>query len=351
MAFEGPHPGLTVQTGRPNPDRNATLMVSVIGLPLFPNSSISELLLVDVNGGTLQNGTILNETLSADTYLVEIESIPRVSFFILLRGQDGMGNMFQRLSTTLISSSRATFTVEDDEIVRSGQEFNVTVTLKLEGPPATYTLTVRDDLNFAQRIVPSSVTLRGNESVSAVAYFIVPNGTATGTTTTITIEATSTETNDFNYDVLYLTVRDQVEDLSSPNCTTTQLEYSCPPVPGANCSQETWRLEAVLSDSGSGITNIYSRLGNGTLETRELEMNRTAANYSASCCFPEVELVAVDRVGNVGKCVVRVELPTTPQPTTVPLTTLNSGAPLRSHPSYYREIASCLVFALLICFQ
>ncbi|XP_072324987.1 von Willebrand factor A domain-containing protein 7-like [Scyliorhinus torazame] len=349
--FEGPHPGLIVQTGRPNPDQNATLMVSVIGFPLFPNSSISELLLLDVNGGILQNGTILSETLAAETYLVEIESIPRVPYLVLLRGQDGMGNMFQRLSATLISSSRATLTVEDDEIVRLGQEFNVTITLKSEGPTAMYNLTVRDDQNFAQRIVPSSVTLQGNKSVAAVAYFIVPNGTATGTTITITIEATSTETDDFNYDVLHLTVRDQVEDVSSPNCTTTHLEYPCPPVPGANCSQETWRLEAVLSDSGTGITNIYSRLGNGTLETHELEMNRTAANYSASCCFPEVELVAVDGVGNIGKCVVRVELPTTPQPTTLPLTTPNSGAPLRSHPSYYREIASCLVLALLICFQ
>ncbi|XP_078063973.1 uncharacterized protein LOC144490020, partial [Mustelus asterias] len=244
--------------------------------------------------------------------------------------------------------------VQDREIVRSGQEFNISITVESEGEATEYDLSVRDDQDFALRIVPSRVNISANRSVEALAFFFVPNGTAPGTVITVTIEARSTTTGDFNYQLIHLTVRNLVEDRNSPNCTIVQLDYPCPPVPDANCSLETWSLWAQLSDTGTGIVTIYSRLGNGTLETGVLPINQTTAIYNASCCFPEVELVAVDGVGNVGKCVVRVELPTTPQPSPTNQSTItspSSGARGHSNPGYPWEFSSCLILTLLLYFQ
>ncbi|XP_067832937.1 von Willebrand factor A domain-containing protein 7-like [Heptranchias perlo] len=337
-AFEGPHPGLIPITGRPRAGIKATLMISLTGLSIYPNSSIIGLSLVDINGRTLENGTILNETESAETYLVEIESVPTISFFVLLRGHDGSGNVLQRQSTTLNSACNVTLKVEGDDIVLSGQEFNVSYTLTLEGPSTTYDLVVRNNQNFIHQISPSRVTIGVNTSAQGSAYFFVPNATEPGVTVTITIEASSAETGDFSYRILQVTVRDQVEDLSSPNCTIAQLLKTCSFNSSANCSREPWNMEARITDRGTGIANIYTRLGNGSLETREVETgegNTTFVNYTASCCFPEVELIAVDLVGNVGKCVVKAEPP-------------RSTGQCWSQPAIYRTVASCLLLCLLI---
>ncbi|XP_041037138.1 von Willebrand factor A domain-containing protein 7-like, partial [Carcharodon carcharias] len=108
--FGGAHNGFTPISGRPNAGRSVTLMISVTGLPLFPNSLVTDLLLVDVNGMTMQNGRILNDGMTDTTFLVEIEKVPKESFFVLIKGQDGAGNIYQRLSTTLLSTAHATLT-------------------------------------------------------------------------------------------------------------------------------------------------------------------------------------------------------------------------------------------------
>ncbi|XP_072326168.1 von Willebrand factor A domain-containing protein 7-like [Scyliorhinus torazame] len=203
---DGPHPDFSSISGQPISGRNATLMISVTGLSVFHNSLISHVLLLDVNGEILQVGKVLNLTESTQTLLVDIEMVPRASFFLLVRGEDGMGNVFQRQSSTLISTSLATLTVQDKEIIQSGQDFNLTFTLKSEAPSSTYNLVVRDDQNFAKGISPSSVPLQEGESVKGVAFFSIPDHAPDGTTMTIIIEASSKETSDFNYGLLRLTV-------------------------------------------------------------------------------------------------------------------------------------------------
>lgn len=55
---------------------------------------------------------------------------------------------------------------------------------------------------------------------------------------------------------------------------------------------------------GTGVERVSLRQGNGTMNTSLAAGNEniTLVSYSASCCAPDMELLVVDRVGNVGSC-------------------------------------------------
>ena len=67
-----------------------------------------------------------------------------------------------------------------------------------------------------------------------------------------------------------------------------------------------WELSVQVTDGegGSGVDSVTLRQGNGTLNTSLAAGNEqiTLVSYNASCCSPNVELVVVDRVGNVDIC-------------------------------------------------
>ena len=71
----------------------------------------------------------------------------------------------------------------------------------------------------------------------------------------------------------------------------------------SQCEPYRWGLLANLTDgNGTGIESISMSKGNGTLTYGPLSSPTIMANYNASCCSQIVEFVAVDKVGNVGKC-------------------------------------------------
>lgn len=57
---------------------------------------------------------------------------------------------------------------------------------------------------------------------------------------------------------------------------------------------------------GTGIERISVSRGTGTLKTSQEAGNEniTLVSYSASCCSPELQLLVVDRVGNVNNCLI-----------------------------------------------
>ncbi|KAJ8281493.1 hypothetical protein COCON_G00040120 [Conger conger] len=112
-----------------------------------------------------------------------------------------------------------------------------------------------------------------------------------------------------------ITVLNQVTDFSRPVCQVESVSSSC----SVNCSESRWELSASLTDgNGTGIQTVSLRLGDGTLDTTtslgEGGINITIATYNASCCSPNVELVAVDAVGNVGTCFHSIRATPTPAP-------------------------------------
>lgn len=129
--------------------------------------------------------------------------------------------------------------------------------------------------------------------------------------------------------------RPQVTDVSGPVCQEISISEACPSS-SALCSSVQWQYSAQLTDgaNGTGIESVYVRQGNGTLNTSQQAgaagENVTAVTFSATCCAQTVELVAVDKVGNVGTCTgqARVQQVTTPEPatpTTAAGTTTSSG--------------------------
>lgn len=71
----------------------------------------------------------------------------------------------------------------------------------------------------------------------------------------------------------------------------------------SQCEPFHWELSANLTDgNGTGVERISLQQGNGTLLHTSLSAPAIQATYNASCCSQIVEFVAVDKVGNVGKC-------------------------------------------------
>lgn len=115
----------------------------------------------------------------------------------------------------------------------------------------------------------------------------------------------------------------QVTDFSRPVCLLLSLQANC----SGDCSLSTWTIAVKITDGvdGTGIERIELKQGNGTLTTSTSvdsdNVNVTLASYTASCCSPEVELLVVDKVGNVGSCFFNNTPTPTPNPATVSIAT------------------------------
>lgn len=95
----------------------------------------------------------------------------------------------------------------------------------------------------------------------------------------------------------------QITDFSQPLCKVVSVLADACPRDLSRCGPFRWELSANLTDgNGTGIESISMRQGNGTLSFTPLSAPTIQANYNASCCSQKVEIVAVDKVGNVGKC-------------------------------------------------
>ncbi len=91
-----------------------------------------------------------------------------------------------------------------------------------------------------------------------------------------------------------------------------RIKADCP----VECSRASWELSANLTDiNGTGIAGVSLSRGNGSLSLSNVMSvdgtNVTVASYNASCCSQDVELVVVDRVGNVGTCFASIKSPST----------------------------------------
>lgn len=95
----------------------------------------------------------------------------------------------------------------------------------------------------------------------------------------------------------------QITDFVQPLCEVVSVLADDCPRDVSQCGPFQWELLASLTDgNGTGIESVSLHQGNGTLSYTSLTAPVIKANYTGSCCSQIVELVAVDKVGNVGKC-------------------------------------------------
>nr|XP_014345788.1 PREDICTED: von Willebrand factor A domain-containing protein 7-like [Latimeria chalumnae] len=300
--FSGPHPGFAELNGRPATGRNVSMVFSITGLTLYKSFSFTDVFFMDALGHILQT-TSLQTTGTADTFLAEISSFPSQQFSVVLRGFDQKENsqILQRQLSTIQKVSNIVVKVNESSAFEPGKEHAVFFNLENNGPPMTFHIRVWNDQNYKMSSNLSSVDLGFNATKQGSLILLAPSGTESGTIVTLSIEAESSDQSDFNFALVQLTVAEKVEDFSAPKCSIITMNKNC----ATHCSIQQWHLTAEFQETGTGIERIYIRYGNGTLTTKEATVmgtNVIQVNYTSSCCIQDVEIIGVDKVGNVGKC-------------------------------------------------
>ncbi|XP_045070728.1 von Willebrand factor A domain-containing protein 7-like [Coregonus clupeaformis] len=304
-AFGGAHGDFGLKEGRPLTGGNITLLVSVTG---GDSVTVTEVALVEASGsGSEVNGTLqsLGGTGSGD-FLVTMARVPQGEFVVRLRGETSSAttksspSLFQRQASTQIKTSSISVMAQADSTLEPGSTISVLFTVTMvNGTGGTFTVRATNDRGFPSSFPASvSIVTRGGLANGTVTL-TAPASTPSGTDVTLTIEAESAGAADLNYSILRLSVVSKISP--PPQCGVVSISSNCP----ADCSASYWQLSATMTDSvnGTGIDRVTLRQGNGTLNTSTAVgtggENVTWVAYSASCCSKKVELVVVDKAGNV----------------------------------------------------
>ncbi|XP_070684397.1 von Willebrand factor A domain-containing protein 7-like [Pempheris klunzingeri] len=300
--FEGPHPGYAVLSGRPLAGQPATLMVSVMGRRGPSSITIGDVGLVSVSGpNTVSNGTTTD--MGNGDILMTVDAVPEGEFVVILKGTDKMSNSkFQRQSTTQMSVSKVNIQAVVDSSVEPGIPFKLPFSVMTKGSGGQYSITARNDRDFPMSY-QNSLTLTTGEYANATLTISPPADTPSGTDVTLTMEAKSSSGVDSNYAVLRFSVVTKITDFVQPVCEVVNVLAENCPHDVSQCEPFQWELWANLTDgNGTGIESVSLRQGNGSLSFTSLSAPIVQAKYNSSCCSQIVEFVAVDKVGNVGKC-------------------------------------------------
>ncbi|XP_071360801.1 von Willebrand factor A domain-containing protein 7-like [Trachinotus anak] len=300
-SFKGPHPGFAVLSGRPQAGQPATLMLSVMGRKGPSSLTVSNIGLVTSGPGTVTSGTMTD--MGGGDILVTVDEVPEGEFVVILKGTDKVSNTeFQRQSTTQMSVSKVNIQAVVDSNAEPGKAFKLPFSVITQGPGGQYHISARNDRNFPMSY-PSSLTLTTGKYTNDTLTITPPASTPSGTDVTLTVEAKSSSGADSNYIVLRLSVVTKITDFVQPLCEVVSVLADDCPQDVSQCGPFQWELSANLTDgNGTGIERISLQQGDGTLSYTSLSAPIIQANYNASCCSQIVEFVAVDKVGNVGKC-------------------------------------------------
>ncbi|KAL2097668.1 hypothetical protein ACEWY4_006875 [Coilia grayii] len=304
--LQHPQPGFEFIQSRPLTNSTASLLVYVTEAH---SVRLTEVALVKESGETVVARN-LEEKLRG-IYLAAVAMVPEGSFAVQVKGinkRDSISSLeiFQRQSSTQFRSTRVN--INTTAMLEPGVALAIpfTVSSNIGG---SFTIRARNNRGFSMSF-NTTLTLDAGGRAEGTVTLTAPPNTLSGTDVTLTIEAEAPGGTDSNYDVLRLIVLAEVSDLHPPTCLLTNVSTQC----NGNCSLSTWRLFASLTDgNGTGIECIRVRQGSGTLNTRVVTgsdgVNVTLVTYEASCCSKEVELVAVDAVGNVGTCFRSIKAP------------------------------------------
>ncbi|TKS68922.1 von Willebrand factor A domain-containing protein 7 [Collichthys lucidus] len=299
-------------------------------------------------------------------FLVTFSGVPAGDFVVRLRGEDSSStsratpSSFQRQASTQIKTSSISVTTQTNNTnIEPGSTVSIpftvaTTTNGVVNDSATGTFTVRanNDRSYSSTS-PSTITIAADSGGKAngTVTLTVPASASSGTQVTLTIEAENTAATDINYAVLRFSVAAKVTDVSRPVCQVVSSSTDCPSS-SSLCASSQWEFIANLTDgiNGTGIESVTIRQGNGTLNTSTVVgtggENITVATYVASCCSQNVELAAVDGVGNVGTCVGRARESTTAAPVTTATATVNTT----SSGGHTLSISHCLWISVAVYF-
>ncbi|XP_040038303.2 von Willebrand factor A domain-containing protein 7 [Gasterosteus aculeatus] len=315
-ASQGPFTGYDSLDTRPRAGVNGSLLVTLTG---SDSATVTEVTLVESSGSGEVKGTV--EPRGGGNFLVLVDVVPLVEFAVRVTGRDGGAIVFQRQSCTSFRGSNVTVIADSNSILVPGTPFSVPFSVLTRGVGGNFTIRATINQRF-DSTSPTNVFLETGVSANDTVTLSAPLNTRSGDDVTLTIEAEAPGGEDTNYVVLRIPVVNTVTDFTPPRCEQLGLKANC----SANCSSSTWELSVRVTDGaeGTGVERVSLRRGNGTFNTSPASGNEniTLVSYVSSCCEPEVELVAVDRVGNVGTCVFSSSPKVTPSPLLLPTVVL-----------------------------
>ncbi|XP_041809022.1 von Willebrand factor A domain-containing protein 7-like [Chelmon rostratus] len=298
---QGPFKGFDALDTRPRAGVNGSLLVTLTGTD---SGTVTEVALVESSGSEEVKGVV--ESQGGGNFLVQVDRIPPVVFVVRLKGQVDGGTskasiIFQRQSSTNFRPSNLTITADSNSILIPGKPFTVSFSVMTDGTGGNFTIRATNNRGFSS-VFPTSLSVEAGNSTNGTVTLSAPLNTPSGTDVTLTIEAEAPGGKDTNYVVLRFSIINTVTDFTQPVCQLLSLQSNC----SANCSLFMWELSVQVSDGveGTGVDRVSLKLGNGTMNTSLAAGNEniTLVSYSASCCSPDMELLVVDRVGNVGTC-------------------------------------------------
>ncbi|XP_077426275.1 von Willebrand factor A domain-containing protein 7 [Vanacampus margaritifer] len=300
-SFKGPHPGYAVLSGLPQAGQPATLILSTLGRKGPSSISVENVGLLVSDTGAESNG--MTTEMGNGDILVTVDAVPAGEFVVTLKGTDKVSSgAFQRQSTTQLSVSKVNIQATVDRSAEPGVKFNLPFSVMTQGPGGTFTISGRNDRDFVMSY-PKSLSLTTGTYSNGTLTITPPSNTPSGTDVTLTLEARSSNGVDSNYAVLRLSVVTKITDFVQPVCDVVSVFADDCPHDMSQCTFFDWKLSANLTDgNGTGIESIALRQGDGTLSYTSLSEPSIQASYNAPCCSQIVEFVAIDQVGNVGKC-------------------------------------------------
>ncbi|KAF4090725.1 hypothetical protein AMELA_G00055180 [Ameiurus melas] len=298
--FQGLHSSYATLNGRPIANANISMLLFMVG---GVNVKLTKVSVVNASSSNYFPGKI--HKMGSGQYLVNFSSIPAGVFTIRVDGVASfLSNVilkFQRESSTRFQTSYVIITAPPSERTEPGKEVTLPFTLATEGSGGRFNIRVSNDHNFDTRF-NTSITLESGGSANDTIILTVPTNASFGTEVTVTIQAEAADGSDFNYIELRLAIDAPAKEFIPPMCLIVSTNSDCP----SDCRKGSWDLTAeVTGGYGSNIPSVRVLQGNGKLITTSMFNDIgivTRVVYTSSCCFKELELVAVDEVGNVATC-------------------------------------------------
>ncbi|XP_034444393.1 von Willebrand factor A domain-containing protein 7 [Hippoglossus hippoglossus] len=300
--FKGPHPGYALLSGRPQAGQPVTLLLSVVGKKGPSSLTVGNIGLVALSGPEAVNISKMTDMGGGDI-LVTVDEVPEGEFLVILTGKDKESKSeFQRQSTTAMSMSKVNIQAVVSSSMEPGKLLELPFSVMTQGPGGIFSINAKNDRDFPMDY-PSSLSLTTGENINDTLTITPPARTPSGTDVTLTMEARSSDGVDSNYVILRLSVINKITDFVPPVCEVVKVLANDCPQDVSDCGPFQWEYSANITDgNGTGINSISLQQGNGTLTHTPLNSTIIHAKYNASCCSQIVEFIAVDDVGNVGKC-------------------------------------------------
>ncbi|KAI4814310.1 hypothetical protein KUCAC02_003510 [Chaenocephalus aceratus] len=294
-ASQGPFPGYDALDTRPRAGVNGSLLVSLTG---SDSATVTEVALVESSGSGEIKGVVASQ--GSGNFLVLIDRIPSEEFVVRVKGNNGP-TVFIRQSSTNFRASNLTITADSSSILEPGTPFSVPFSVMSHEIEGNISIRATNNQGF-DLASPTSLFLEAGNRANDTVTLSAPLNTPSGTDVTLTIEAEAPGGQDTNYVVMRFSVFSTVTDFAPPVCKLLSLQSTC----SDSCRSSMWELSVQVTDGegGSGVDSVTLRQGNGTLNTSLAAGNEkmTLVSYNAYCYSPNVELVVVDRVGNVDIC-------------------------------------------------